>query len=591
MPHGADSTEDYPAGFFARAELGAQIKKDMSGVHEDSISKPQIDGVADHTVTTQGEFDDLESNVSAGESISLGGNDFTVNAELVLPEGTSLHGGGATLTAADGLDDTMVRTQTGCSVYDITLDGNHENQTEGGCSTIVSGSTDVTYDGAIAKNGYRTCFGCRQVSDVQYVGCVAEAAGDDNIAIGPGAERINLTGVISRNSRGDISTLSSGIEVDDGAQQIVISGAITHDNFGSGIDIHDHDDEPGSTSVTVTGHLSVNDDRGVHLRSTSGSNSETEILDYSDFKIHGSTSPPIQVSGTASHATFANGAILNPDVSRGVYFSGSGTDLVCESVRVFEGPDSPDNFRAFAAEGTTDATFRDCVADGCDIGFRQNDSSTPRVIDCVVDGARSAGCIRVTEVRGGEFRDCSQAISNGVEVINATIESADNQGFTAAEDNARVLGCTFSDCSEAVRVIDQVGVEVRDCRLENNGYGVRTTGSSDGTRVEHCIFDGNTTDFAFSGDGTLRWNRGHETEADGTATLPSGSTTVSVTHGLDETPDASDILVTPIDGWVGSAASQFEVPSANIGGSAFDIVADADPTQDVTFAWSAYLYR
>jgi len=83
----------------------------------------------------------------------------------------------------------------------------------------------------------------------------------------------------------------------------------------------------------------------------------------------------------------------------------------------------------------------------------------------------------------------------------------------------------------------------------------------------------------------LRHNIGHPTENQGTATITSGSTSVTVSHGLNETPDASDIQVTPIEPL--GAASYFYVDRASIDADSFDIVVDADPTQDVDFAWEA----
>lgn len=71
----------------------------------------------------------------------------------------------------------------------------------------------------------------------------------------------------------------------------------------------------------------------------------------------------------------------------------------------------------------------------------------------------------------------------------------------------------------------------------------------------------------------------------GEATLSSGSASVSVSHGLATTPTAGDINVTAT-GDLGSASYCY---FSNIGPTSFDINVDADPTQDVTFAWQASL--
>jgi hypothetical protein len=71
--------------------------------------------------------------------------------------------------------------------------------------------------------------------------------------------------------------------------------------------------------------------------------------------------------------------------------------------------------------------------------------------------------------------------------------------------------------------------------------------------------------------------------ANGTATLANGATTVVVTHGLGVTPDIQDISVTPIEAW--GTATQFWINTPT--STQFTINVDTDPGQDVDFAWTA----
>ncbi len=71
----------------------------------------------------------------------------------------------------------------------------------------------------------------------------------------------------------------------------------------------------------------------------------------------------------------------------------------------------------------------------------------------------------------------------------------------------------------------------------------------------------------------------------GTATLSSGDTSVSVSHGLSTTPSTEDILVTPMQD-LGSASYCY-VDKSTIGASSFDIKVDADPETHLTFTWQA----
>jgi len=77
-------------------------------------------------------------------------------------------------------------------------------------------------------------------------------------------------------------------------------------------------------------------------------------------------------------------------------------------------------------------------------------------------------------------------------------------------------------------------------------------------------------------------NKGYGKDS-GKATLLSGNTSVTVSIGINGlTPEGEDISVTPV-GSLGSASYYF---IENITSSSFDIGVDADPTQDVDFAWS-----
>ena len=78
-------------------------------------------------------------------------------------------------------------------------------------------------------------------------------------------------------------------------------------------------------------------------------------------------------------------------------------------------------------------------------------------------------------------------------------------------------------------------------------------------------------------------NKGYVTENSGTATIVSGTTSIVVDHGLDVTPSAGDIMVTPM-GSLGSA-SYFYIDTFT--STQFTIHTNADPGANVDFAWKA----
>ena len=81
----------------------------------------------------------------------------------------------------------------------------------------------------------------------------------------------------------------------------------------------------------------------------------------------------------------------------------------------------------------------------------------------------------------------------------------------------------------------------------------------------------------------FRNNIGFTTENSGTATLTNGTTSIAVDHGLNVTPSAGDIVVTPIEAW--GNMTKFWI--GNYTTTQFTIYADQNPGQDVDFAWKA----
>lgn len=117
-------------------------------------------------------------------------------------------------------------------------------------------------------------------------------------------------------------------------------------------------------------------------------------------------------------------------------------------------------------------------------------------------------------------------------------------------------------------------------------YGIFELGSDchDNIVIDNYISGVRTAGVHLVGSGSKAMrNIGYTTENSGTATLTSGTTSVTVNHGLDVTPSDGDIIVTPTGSW--GAMTEFWV--GNYTSTQFTIHADQDPGQDVTFAWQA----
>jgi hypothetical protein len=119
----------------------------------------------------------------------------------------------------------------------------------------------------------------------------------------------------------------------------------------------------------------------------------------------------------------------------------------------------------------------------------------------------------------------------------------------------------------------------------DNGPHIVEEGDSDLNIIEGNI--GHSWEYPFrdyklfitkAGSGTIvRRNIGYRSENSGVATIPAGSTRVTVNHGLATAP--SKVMVTPY--------GNIRVWVENITGTSFDIVTDTAPTTNVNVAWYA----
>ena len=103
------------------------------------------------------------------------------------------------------------------------------------------------------------------------------------------------------------------------------------------------------------------------------------------------------------------------------------------------------------------------------------------------------------------------------------------------------------------------------------------------TSIFDNTFEDGSITIESGADVSIYRNKGFVTENPGTATLLSGTTSIVVDHGLDVTPSAGDIMVTPI-GSLGSA-SFFYIDTYT--DTQFTIHVNADPGANVDFAWKA----
>jgi hypothetical protein len=140
---------------------------------------------------------------------------------------------------------------------------------------------------------------------------------------------------------------------------------------------------------------------------------------------------------------------------------------------------------------------------------------------------------------------------------------------------------------ELVGMASSVGGEIAYNRFEGGGGKIVRLESAglDSWRVHHNVVPDPSSWNGITDSGTNTiWekNRGMAvTENRGTATIPSGSTSIAVTHDLEFAPSLQDLYVTP-HGDLG-AATNFWI--SNPTATQFTINLDVDPGVNVTFGW------
>jgi hypothetical protein len=219
---------------------------------------------------------------------------------------------------------------------------------------------------------------------------------------------------------------------------------------------------------------------------------------------------------------------------------------------------------------------------------------------------------RFIEVTGSGTTSHCQILGNSIFVSSAG-DSAGGQIFYAPSGTAGVVSSlVFSNnaivCETAAQTQPLVDVEtsanghgptVMGNRVFASGVNVASVFNFSGGLASASTYTGNS--FRTSSTGTytntieagtltgtvIKDNQGYVTETSGTATIPSGSTSVTVTHGLNITPLLSSVSVTRTN--AGGSSTKYWVDSVT--STTFNINVDADPLANATFAYNISSHR
>lgn len=175
-------------------------------------------------------------------------------------------------------------------------------------------------------------------------------------------------------------------------------------------------------------------------------------------------------------------------------------------------------------------------------------------------------------------------------IFTGNYSAGNREGFVLDESHWNVIegNYSYSNTEEGIDLLASDANIIKDnCVRDNTEEGINLNATSDNNVVTDNYLTGNTPDLADAGSGNVvKENYGWVTENAGTATLLNGNTSIVVTHSLDVTPAAGDIVVTPMENW--GSMTEFYIDTYTA--TQFTIHADQDPGEDVDFAWSADVY-
>lgn len=183
-------------------------------------------------------------------------------------------------------------------------------------------------------------------------------------------------------------------------------------------------------------------------------------------------------------------------------------------------------------------------------------------------------------------------------VIGNTIRDNVSHGMQIGGNSGKVvLHCNISDnvCEnnvDGIRLVNNADENfvTNNVIRSNTGRGIYLVNAgidapTNNVVIGNKVSNNTTAQIAQNGDSgsIIRDNHGFVTENSGVATLANLTTSIVVNHGLDITPVAGDIMVTPIEAW--GSMTQFFIDTYTA--TQFTIHSNVDPGQDVDFAWKA----
>ncbi|MGB7531815.1 MAG: right-handed parallel beta-helix repeat-containing protein [Halobacteriota archaeon] len=238
------------------------VAADDSLEHSKQAADYVCDGIDDQ-VQIQAAIDSLPA--CGGKIVLLEGH-FNISAYINLISNIDFEGSGegTLLYLVDASNDHVIygSNLTKLSVRNLHINSNSANQTSPpapykGCIFF----RDVTHFKISDVNAEYAPGHCIDIGDGCSDGIISKAttsyAYDDGIAISGTATGIAVPDCISHHNGLSLIGVGSGIEIDDGANLVTVTGCVLHDNE-AGISVHTHAGYLESHDIAIDGNLIYN---------------------------------------------------------------------------------------------------------------------------------------------------------------------------------------------------------------------------------------------------------------------------------------------------------------------------------------------
>lgn len=472
------------------------------------------DGTTDDTTA-------VSNSLVAGDIFLPPGKIFKITSTVTVSGQRKIFGPGTLRVGANGIS-VLKLTVAGSSVegafFDNPSDFINSGGTPGKAIDITAANCQVIgchFDGyvnAVWSTGANTVVNDNAVLNVR--GVASEAMGDGIILLG--AQSIAEGNTVTCKSATDARI---GIVI-DGGNQCAINGNTINGTFRRGIHV-----EQSLYSVVVGNTVRGITNYGIFVSGPTGSTCVIEG-NFTDtpaahpgpmgaFNTVGIYAPGttdvairnniVNGTGTAQYGILLGDSPVRPAVS-GNIITGSASSMTVAGIAVI-----------LATGGTVvqGNTIKASVCSGVGIDVFTSPNSN---------------------VLGNHVQQCG---SHGIRVYTASIGSIISNNVSKNNGGAGING----DQDQCIYVGNQ---SYDDQVVHTQTYGVLIGGTGANNTVAHNYFANNVT-AAINDPGGNRFvdNIGYKTENNGTGTIASGSTSVTVTHGLGKTPVAADISVTP----------------------------------------------